>query len=144
MANRRDGTGDCGGCGATFGYMLIHNGFNESAHAYCDRCGTTALFDAYPAAVPEGVDVGLHGELRPDAEALAQPCACGGTFRGSASPRCPSCLAALSANDAAAYIERNALGASKGLRWQRSWRGLYAIVVEDRLVRNPWCESAAG
>ena len=42
---RRDGTGTCESCGHSFDYMLIHNGFNDSAFAYCDSCGMTALFD---------------------------------------------------------------------------------------------------
>jgi hypothetical protein len=142
--NRTDGIGTCGACGQTFGYILIHNGFNDSAYGYCDLCGTTALFDAYSDAVPKGVDVGFHGALRADAERLVRPCACGGHFRGSAAPRCPHCAKALSAEASAEYIERHAPGTVKGWRWQRSWQGLYAIVIENRLAEDPWIQSTAG
>ena len=124
--------------------MLIHNGFNDSAYGYCDQCGMTALFSAYSDAVPEGVDVGFHGALRADAERFVRPCTCGGQFRGSATPRCPHCARHLSAEASAEFIERNASGTAKGWRWQRSWRGLYAIVIEDRLAQDPWSQSRAG
>src|SRR6185436_11116496 len=118
--------------------MLIHNGFNESAYAYCDRCGTTALFNGYSDPVPKDVNVGFHGPLRPDAERLVQPCACGGRFRGTAAPRCPHCTTELSAVASTEFIERHAAGSAGGWRWQRSWQGLYAIVVEGRMIEDPW------
>ena len=124
--------------------MLIHNRFNDSAYGYCDRCGATALFSACSHAVPNGVDVGFHGPLRADAEPWVRPCTCGGGFRGSAAPRCPRCAKELSANASAEYIERNAPGTRQGWRWQRSWQGLYAIVIEDRCVEDPGLESTAG
>src|SRR4030095_13419124 len=117
---------------------------NESAYGYSDRCGTTALFDGYCNAVPKGVDVGLHGALRDDVERFVRPCACGGHFRGSASPRCPHCATELSAEVSAEYIEQNAPGTAKGWRWQRSWQGPYGIVIENRLVKDPWIHSGAG
>jgi hypothetical protein len=82
--------------------------------------------------------MGLHGPLRADAEGLVAPCACGGHFRGSAAPRCPHCKSEISAVASTAYIERNAAGTAKGWRWQRSWQGLYAIIIENRLVKDPW------
>jgi hypothetical protein len=142
--NRRDGFGTCGACNNGFEYMLIHNGFNDSAYGYCDRCGTTALFDGYSDSVPKGVNVGLHGPLRPEAEKFVRPCACGGHFRGSAAPRCPRCATELSAEASAEFIERHAPAAAKGWRWQRSWQGLYSIVIDNRLVRDPWTQSMAG
>jgi hypothetical protein len=42
-----DATGNCHACGGLFSYQLIHNGFNDSAHAYCDRYGPTALFSGW-------------------------------------------------------------------------------------------------
>jgi hypothetical protein len=135
---RQDGIGRCASCDATFGYMLVHNGFNDSAYAYCDRCGTTALFSAYASAAPAGVDVGFHGPLRADAEGWAQPCPCGGHFSGAASPRCPHCHEELSASGAAEYIERNAAAGPRGWRWQCSWQGTYALVIENRLLQDPW------
>jgi hypothetical protein len=142
--NRRDGTGICGSCDRSFGYALIHTGFNDSAYGYCDRCGTTALFSASSDAAPSGIDVGFHGPIRAGAERFVLPCACGGQFRGTAVPRCPHCVGELSANASAEYIERNAPGTAGGWRWQRSWQGLYAIVIDDRLVENPWRPATAG
>jgi hypothetical protein len=142
---RRDGTGTCEACGHEFGYALIHNGFNESAYAYCDQCGMTALFDGWSTRAPAGIDFGVHGPITPAAEALAAPCICGGRFRGgTAAPRCPQCHVNLSAHRATSYIERNAPGAAKGWRWQGDWQGLYAIIIEDRVVRDPWQADLAG
>lgn len=135
---RKDETGNCEACARTFLYVLIHNGFNDSAYAYCDSCGRTALFDSHSKSAPEGIQVDYHGPLRMEAESFVQPCACAGHFRGAAAPRCPHCRAELSAKDSAEYIERNAAGTSRGWRWQRSWSGLYAIVIDSRLVQNPW------
>jgi hypothetical protein len=139
---RRDGDGTCKTCNQTFGYMLIHNGFSDSAYAYCDLCGKTALFSAWSPTAPKGIDVGFHGPLRQAVEARVQPCSCGGAFRGSAPPRCPRCGERLSAEQAAEYLERNAPGTAKGWRWQRTWGGLYAIIIEDRVVNDPWIKDA--
>lgn len=40
--------------------------------------------------------------------------------------------------DAATWIEADAPGAKRGWRWQRSWRGLYCIIIEDRVVFDNW------
>ena len=104
----------------------------------------TALFGAYSPRTPEGIDIGFHGAITPEAEERVELCVCGGHFRGTAVPRCPRCEEMLSADEAAADIERNAPGTSKGWRWQRSWSGLYAIVIEDRLVNDPWRVEPAG
>ena len=133
---RCDGIGVCQSCDGQFEYMLIHNGFNESAYAYCDSCGRTALLDGWE--IPNGVHVALHRELEPSVEALLQPCACGGAFKGSATPRCPHCSAQLSAERAARWIEASAPGTQSGWQWQRSWRGLYCIVVNGQLVKDNW------
>lgn len=138
---RRDEIGTCESCRQGFEYRLIHNGFNESAYAYCDQCGVTAFFGRYSAAVPKDVNIGFHGPLRPDAERYVRPCTCGGWFRGSAAPRCPHCAAELSARACAAFIERNAPGTAEGWRWQRSWQGVYAIVIGDREVEDPWIQA---
>jgi len=44
----------------------------------------------------------------------------------------------LSAAAAATWIERDATGTDAGWKWQRNWSDLYAIVVEDRVMHNPW------
>jgi hypothetical protein len=133
-----DAVGTCESCGCTFSYRLIHNGFNDSAFAYCDRCGCEASLHYYYADVPPEAHLKVHGPVNPEAEALLQPCSCGGTFRAKAGPRCPHCNAALSADAAGSYIEANAPGTAKGWRWQGTWGGLYSLVVEGRQVRNNW------
>jgi hypothetical protein len=138
---RTDGTGACDNCARTFNYVLIHNGFNDSAYAYCDDCGVTALFSWASRKIPDGVEAGSPGPITPAVEELAAACACGGRFRAGAAPRCPDCRCVLSSEKAAEYIERNAPGWAKGWRWQRNWRGLYAVVIDERLVEDPWREA---
>ena|SRR5436309_9414544 len=138
LMNRTDGFGLCEACGAKFPYCLIHNGFNESAYAYCSDCGQTALLDGWK--MPEAISIELHRPLASDKENLLQPCLCGGRFCGSASPRCPDCRHELSPVHAVEWIQRNASGTKGGWRWQRSWQGLYAIVIGDRVVRDNWIQ----
>src|SRR5262249_46953663 len=125
--------------GHSFGYMMIHSGFNESAYAYCDACGRTAILDGWKR--PTGIDIRLHEPVAPSSEALLEACSCGGRFSGSASPRCPSCQNPLSAEAAASWIEAQAPGTKQGWRWQKSWQGLYCIVIEDRVVYDNWLSS---
>jgi hypothetical protein len=47
--SREQATGKCDKCSASFGYLLIHNGFNDSSYAYCDSCCYVALLDHYAA-----------------------------------------------------------------------------------------------
>ena len=140
---RQDGVGRCEHCGHSFGYMLVHNGFNDSAYCYCDACGCTAILNGWER--PVGVTFKLHEPIAPSAEPLLQLCACGGRFTGNASPRCPNCKNPLSAHAAASWIEAQAPGAKQGWQWQDSWRGLYCIVIEDRAVYDNWrTDSNAG
>ena len=131
-------TGNCDACARPFRYSLLHNGFADSAYAYCDKCGMTAFISAWDKAIPLAAKLKAHGPINPEAEILLAPCVCGGTFRADASPRCPHCSVPLSADGAAKYIEENASGTSKGWRWQRSWQGLYAIVIEGRSCKGSW------
>jgi hypothetical protein len=130
--------GLCDACGHAFAYQLIHNGFNDTAFAYCDRCGSTALLSGYFKGVPPAAKLAIYGPVNAEAEGLLKPCACGGSFRHDAAPRCPHCNTVLSAEKARAYIEKNAPGTSRGWRWQGSWSGLYCIIVEGRSVENNW------
>src|SRR5262252_4080301 len=99
-------TGSCEHCGQQFAYSLIHNGFNDSAYAYCDTCGRTALLSAW-SAVPRGVPIRFHSCISKAVEPYLEPCSCGGHFRSDASPRCPHCNQVLSADVATDYLEAN-------------------------------------
>ena len=136
--SRIDGSGTCETCGGTFPYYLIHNGFNESVYAYCSQCGVTAILDVWRG--PAALVADRHGPVAPERVQLLQACTCGGHFDGSAAPRCPHCRSELSPVEATKWIEANAPGARHGWSWQRSWRGLDAIVISDRVVWNNWRE----
>ena len=71
---------------------------------------------------------------------LLKPCSCGGTFDGSAPARCPACRQPLSAKVAARWLEQP----NHGWQWQRSWSGLYGLILEDRFVENPFNDAVAG
>ena len=136
---RRSKRGDCGHCRRRFNYYLVHNGFGDCAYAYCDACGTTAIMGGWDDHQrPPNAPLEIQGPILVDTEPWLSPCSCGGHFRRDASPRCPSCLAPLSAEEVAGFIERNAEGTRIGWSWQRSWLGVYAIIIEDRRIDNPW------
>src|SRR6185312_17076438 len=107
-----DDKGTCEHCSRTFSYMLLHNGFNDSAYAYCDTCGSTAALSVW-SSMPAGVAVRFHQRISSDVESHLRPCACGGRFRADASPRCPHCRGVLSPVTAASWIEANAPGTAK-------------------------------
>ena len=132
---RMDGEGNCPACGTNFPYMMIHNGFNDSAFAYCDTCGGVALLDVYGA--PKGISL-TFGPISEEVETHLAACPCGGRFRSAAAPRCPACHAVLDAKAVTSFLEANALGAKKGWKWQRSWNGIYCVVVVKPPVENPW------
>lgn len=138
MARKQD-PGVCDRCGRSFGYHLIHNGFNETCYAYCADCGMTAFMDTYYEDRP---GLPRHRAITSGAERFLAPCECGGSFEPGAAPRCPHCRNVLSANAAATWIEAAAPGTAGGWRWQRNWEGLYAIVIEYRSVHNPWRETS--
>jgi|SRR5579862_541336 len=128
--------GLCEHCKKQFGYYLIHNGFNESAYAYCGSCGLTALLDGWK--VPKGIHMVRHQSITPEVEPYLALCRCGGSFKAGAGPRCPHCQQPLSAVQATDYIERQAAGTKKGWRWQQEWTSLYCIIIEDRVVHDNW------
>lgn len=135
---REQNTGSCELCGKTFQYYLVHNGFNDSAYSYCDKCGCTVLLNRF-SRVPVPPTLKVHQRLWDgELERLLKPCRCGGTFRADANPRCPHCEQPLSAIQAKGYIEANAPGAKKGWKWQNNWTGLYAIVVDNNVVHDWW------
>lgn len=128
--------GTCETCGKAFEYALLHNGFNDSAYAYCDQCGKLTILDGWK--VPKGIDLKIHQMITADIEPYLSRCSCGGRFMVGATPRCPHCKKALSAETATKWIEANAPGTAKGWRWQRSWSGLYAISIDGSYVKDNW------
>jgi hypothetical protein len=134
-------TGSCEHCGGTFRYRIIHNGFNDSAYAYCNKCSFTVLLSGWTQAAKRAA-LRIHQRITSDLEVLLKPCPCGGAFRYTADPKCPHCARALSPVDATAYIERDAQGTAKGWHWQQSWSGIYSIVINDRVVEDWWDEQA--
>jgi hypothetical protein len=128
--------GHCDHCGKSFGYDLLHNGFNDSAYAYCEQCGMLSILDGWK--IPERINLKIHQMITPDIEPFLDQCSCGGKFTAGASPRCPHCTAPLSAEKATAWIEANAPGTKKGWRWQRNWIGIYAISIEKHSVNDNW------
>lgn len=133
--------GKCNNCLKNFGYTLIHNGFNETSYAYCDKCGKTAFFDSY--SVPEKlkkifVEESRHHVLSNKLEKFIQPCDCSGNFKHNASPRCPHCNGELSADSTREFIEKNSPATEKGWKWQNNWTDVYAIIVENKKINNCW------
>ena len=140
--------GDCEHCGKTYNYSLLHAGFGDYSYAYCDSCGSLAtvgysssmLLSIPPISSP-------HQVIDAEWEPFLRPCKCGGHFRKAASPRCPSCNEMLSAEHAAAHIERNFVAGGRGWHWQGNWSDLYCIDIEDpkrpgvsREVDDPFIE----
>ncbi|MEA2328589.1 MAG: hypothetical protein QOE68_3548 [Thermoanaerobaculia bacterium] len=139
MSMQKDGVGQCNTCGFKFSYQIVHNGFGDTAYAYCDSCGMTALVGGWDDnKKPPEAPLKIQGPIQQETERWLRPCECGGRFRADSSPRCPRCRSALSAEGATAYIEKNAPGTRKGWRWQQSWRGTYCLIIEGRLVSNNW------
>src|SRR5205814_8909820 len=128
---REQSPGTCDHCSRSFGYYLIHNGFNDSAYAYCDSCCYTAIANLWK--LPQDALIADYGIISPALEPYLQPCPSRGRLRASASPRCPHCGESLDAVRATDYIEPHQPGTAKGWRWQRSWAGLYCLVINERV-----------
>jgi DNA-directed RNA polymerase subunit RPC12/RpoP len=132
---REQSIGRCEHCAKEFGYYLVHNGFNDSAYGYCDRCGYTVILSGWRMTP---VSFKLHTRITEEIEPYLKPCPCGGAFRTSSDPRCPDCSRVMSASKATGYIEANAAGAAKGWRWDQRWNGIYGIVIENRILKDWW------
>ena len=130
--------GQCETCGKGFAYFLVHNGFNDSAYSYCNRCGRTSILSGWCDIIPAGAKLKLHQVIAETSEPYLEKCECGGNFKRDASPRCPHCNTELSAIAATTYIEKNAPGTQKGWRWQQNWQSIYCIIVEGKSVTNNW------
>lgn len=139
---RNDGKGVCEHCHNTFEYWLCHCGMGECGYAYCDSCGRTAILSEWDKRRPQLRDCPGQREICAAMERYLLPCACGGSFKKGATPRCPHCKRALSPEVATLYIEANAPSAKKGWRWQRNWSSTYCIVVENNTVSDNFLPTA--
>ncbi len=137
---RETNFGICETCDRRFAYYPIHNGFNDSAYAYCDTCGGTCLLDLW--RLPPNIEIKDYGVIPESVEPLLQSCDCGGSYKRGAPPRCPHCNSTLSSVAATTYIEANAPGTKSGWRWQQTWDGLYCIVIEGKLTNDCWKTAA--
>ncbi len=90
MSAKQD-IGKCEMCSKNFGYALIHNGFNDSAYAYCDICGETAILSGWFNDIPAQSNFKLHQVISEEVEPFLKSCECGGRFKNDASPRCLHC-----------------------------------------------------
>ena len=138
----KDGDGVCEHCQSRFEYLLCHCGMAESMYAYCDSCGRTAILSEWDKRMSRLPNCPGQQEICVAMEAYLLPCECGGGFRKGASPRCPHCKHALSAEIATSYIEANAPGTKKGWRWQRNWSSIYCIDIGNNTVSNNFLPTA--
>ena len=127
--------GTCEHCCCQFEYWLCHCGFGECVYSYCDSCGRTAILSLWDKRMPNLANCPGQQGMCAEMEKYLLPCECGGTFRADAAPRCTHCNERLSAEQASSYIEANAPGTDESW-WQRNWRGIYCIVINDRRVDN--------
>lgn len=124
--------GDCEHCRRVYRYSLLDASFSDCSYAYCDTCGRLAIVNyssSYMTSIPPISTP--HQVIDAAWEAYLRPCSCGGRFRSDAAPRCIICQAQLSAEHAAAHIERNFIAGGRSWSWQRNWTGSYCIDIED-------------
>jgi hypothetical protein len=134
----REQIGECEHCRSHFQYVLIHNGFNDSAYAYCDSCGKICFLNCWYNQIPKNAHLQVHKCITPELEPLLEFCSCGGHFKFGASPRCPTCRQELSAENATTYFEQNAPGSAKGWRWQKNWTDCYSVIIENQAIKDNW------
>ena len=102
MHGRR--TMQCPACHANLRDLVkgpYHSGFSNVAALYCDTCAKTLVIGSYDpkyqALTPGKQPWCLSEDEKLRVENHIKPCSCGGRFRFGAFPRCPVCLASISA-----------------------------------------------
>ena len=135
--------GYCNKCGFKFSYELIHNGFNETAYAYCDSCGKTLFLEEHYKQIPQTCLLFFkikdrYEKINRDIEQFLEKCECGGKFARSTKPRCPHCKEVLSTKNATEFIFKNSKPGSINSGWRISWNSLYAIIINNKKVYNKW------
>lgn len=138
--SRYSSVGCCESCDAEFRYFLVENESNDTAYGYCDRCGGTVLLSFSGASDRDEVTLEAHGPIPEAVASRLAACSCGGAYRGSASPRCPSCRKPLSASKAREWLEANARRRKPEWSWQGSWQGAYSIVIENQIESDLWSD----
>ena len=133
-------SGKCERCGKLFEYYLIHNGFNESSYAYCDKCGKIAFLNTH--SVPDVLkqhflEYARHKSISEELEKYIEKCSCGGNFKCGTSPRCPHCKQILSPIEANKYIKSDPPN-KEGWHWQNNWTDTYAIVIGNNKINDNW------
>jgi len=136
--------GLCEHCGARFGFHFINDEFNASEHYFCQLCGRTAIVSLKEMERRFGAqEMATLGFEQFVVEKDLANCGCGGRFRMLSAPRCPVCRAPLSAVLATRWIEGNPHAAHDGRRWQSTWSGVFAIIIGEHVVIDPWIPEAA-
>jgi hypothetical protein len=138
IMTREKSVGVCEHCYKTFSYYLVHNGFNDSAYAYCDSCEYSVSLSGRYKGIPDQAHLQIHKCISKDVEPFLKSCTCGGTFRADGGPRCPHCRQSLSPIIAKKYIEANAPGTKKGWQWQDNWSDIYSVIIDGKSVTNWW------
>ncbi len=79
---------------------VIHGGFGNTGHAYCDKDSTLLTFSSYDPIYVSVIESKqpwiLSDEEREKVESKFIDCPCGGKFSFRNKPKCPSCGADLS------------------------------------------------
>ena len=106
--------GDCEHCLRTFRYTLLHAGFGDFSYAYCDCCGMLATFnysDSILVNLPPPYRT-APGNRLPTGSRFSIPAHAADIFAQELRRVACSATRALSAEHAAAHIERNSVGAA--------------------------------
>ena len=65
--------GSCSAFGHRFAYALSHSGFADSAYAYCDRCGRTALLNGWAPGIPPEAGLKVLAPMTASVEPFLAP-----------------------------------------------------------------------
>src|SRR4051794_16668576 len=76
-----------------------HSGLGDEGYLYCDSCTNVLVYEWYDPVYSKLLNKKAPWDLTRSEQALLEehlrPCTCGGHFRHSAHPRCPTCKSEL-------------------------------------------------
>jgi hypothetical protein len=127
----------CPFCNASLEVLAIHNGSNDSIHAYCDSSAHVTILNLYDMRLRTLLEQ-MNDNWNTDPAQLAvienelKPCSCGGKFTFSAPLRCSKCNQILSSE-----IFGNLIDPEKKW-WDRSWHSIYAFILDGLVVKDNW------